>query len=218
VRRLVVAGALGVVVLLLVVAQLVLPGIAAQRLRDQLARHGQVESVSVHAFPAIELLWHQADRVVIRLGSYRTAVGSLGQSLGRSGDAGSLDATATEVHAGLLALHDARLIKRGNRLSASATVTEADLRAALPVLQSVVPVASGSGQLVLQGTAGLFGVSATVQAVVRADQGRLIASPNVPFGGFATLTLFSDPHVAVQGVGASPLAGGFSVRGTALVH
>ncbi len=86
------------------------------------------------------------------------------------------------------------------------------------MLQSVVPVASASGQLVLQGTAGLFGVSATVQAVVRADQGKLVASPNVPFGGFATLTLFSDPHVAVQGVGASAVPGGFSVRGTALVH
>jgi hypothetical protein len=208
----------GAVVLALVVAQLVLPGIAAQRLRDQLARSGQVLSVQVHAFPAIELLWHQADRVVIRLGRYRTAVGRLGSSLSQSGDAGSVDATAREVDAGLLALHDARLVKRGDRLSASATVGEAELRTALPILQSVTPVASPAGALVLQGTAGLFGLTATVQAVVRSDHGRLVVSPNVPFGGFATLTLFANPHVAVQSVGASPVSGGFTVRGTALVH
>jgi hypothetical protein len=213
-----VAGGLAVVVLVLVVAQLVLPGIASHRLRDRLARNGQVESVAVHAFPAIELVWHQADRVVIRLGHYTTPVRSLGQSLGQSGDVGSLDASAQELDAGLLRLHDARLVKRGDRLSASATVTEADLRAALPVLQSVVPVASGSGQLVLQGTASLFGVSATVQAVVRAAHGKLVVSPNVPLGGFATLTLFSNPHVSVQSVAASPAPEGFSVRATALVH
>jgi hypothetical protein len=218
VRRLALAGVVGGVVLLLVVAQLVLPGIAAQRVRDNLARSGQVFSVQVHAFPAIELLWHHADRVVIRLGRYRTPVGKLGSSLSQSGSAGSLDATATEVDAGLLALHDARLVKRGSHLTASATVADADLHAALPILDSVTPVASAGGQLTLQGTASLFGVSATVQAVVHAVDGSLVVTPNVPLGGFATITVFSNPHVAVQSVGASPVAGGFAVHATALVH
>ena len=203
---------------LLVVAQLVLPGIAAQRVRDNLARSGRVLSVQVHAFPAIELLWHHADRVVIRLGRYRTPVGQLGSSLSQSGSVDSLDATATEVDAGLLALHDARLVKRGSRLTASATVADVDLHAALPILDSVTPVASASGQLTLQGTASLFGVSATVQAVVHAVDGSLVVTPNVPLGGFATITVFSNPHVAVQSVGASPVPGGFSVHATARVH
>jgi hypothetical protein len=86
------------------------------------------------------------------------------------------------------------------------------------VLESVVPVASGSGQLVLQGTASLFGATATVQAVVRAQNGKLVVLPNVPFGGLATVTVFSNPHVAVQSVAASPVAGGFSVRATARVR
>jgi hypothetical protein len=174
--------------------------------------------VQVHAFPAIELLWHHADRVVIRLGRYRAPVGKLGSSLGQSGDVGSLDATATEVDTGLLGLHDAHLAKRGNHLTASATVTDADLHAALPILQSVTPVASTGGQLTLQGTASLLGVTATVQAVVHAVGGHLVVTPNVPLGGFATITVFSNPHVGVQSVGASPVPGGFSVHGTALVH
>src|SRR5207248_45620 len=62
VRRIIAIATVGVIVLLLVVAQLVLPGIAEQRLRDRLSRNGTVIQVHVSAFPAIELLWHHADR------------------------------------------------------------------------------------------------------------------------------------------------------------
>ncbi|MGI8715917.1 MAG: LmeA family phospholipid-binding protein [Solirubrobacteraceae bacterium] len=217
-RRLIAVGVLALVVVILGVAQLVLPGIAAQRLRDQLGRSGQVLSVQVHAVPAIELLWHHADKVVIRLGRYRTPMAKLGSSLRQSGSVGSLLVTAGEVDAGLLKLHDATLVKRGARLTASATVTEADLRAALPILQSVTPVTSAAGQLTLQGTAGLFGVTARVDATVAAVNGQLVVSPDVPLGGFATLTVFANPHVEVQSVGASAVAGGFAVHGTATVR
>jgi hypothetical protein len=217
-RRLFGLGVPLLILLVLLIAQLVLPGIAAQRLRDQLARNGQVLSVDVHAFPAIELLWHHADRVTIRLGQYRTPTSKLGGSLQQAGDVSSLRATAGEVDVGLLKLHGATLVKQGDRLRGSATVTEADLRGALPILDSVTPVASPGGQLILQGTASLFGVTATVQAVVRAVAGQLVVSPNVPLGGLATITLFSNPHVAVQSVAAAPVPGGFSVRGSALVR
>jgi hypothetical protein len=217
-RRLIAAAIVGLVVVLLVLAQLILPGIAAQRLRDQLAKSGQVLSVKVHAFPAIELLWHHADTVDIHLGRYATPTAKLGSSLHQTGSVGSLNATATEVDAGLLKLHDATLVKRGDRLTASATVTEADLRAALPVLDSVRPVASTAGQLTLQGTASLFGFTASVDATVRADEGKLVVSPDVPLGGFATITVFSNPDVDVQSVGASPVAGGFAVHGAATVR
>jgi hypothetical protein len=218
VRRLLLVGVVAVVLIVLIVAQLVLPGIADQRLRDQLARNGQVLSVKVSAFPAIELLWHHADRVTIRLGQYRTAAGKLGGSLHQAVDVGSLLATASEIDVGLLKLHDAMLVKQGDRLLGSAAVSEADLRAALPILESVTPVASTGGQLVLQGTASLFGVTATVDATVHAVAGKLVVAPNVPLGGLATITVFSNPHVAVQSVAASPKPGGFAVRGVALVH
>jgi hypothetical protein len=216
-RRLI-AGAVGLVVVLLVFAQLVLPGIAAQRIRDRLAKSGQVLSVHVHAFPAVELLWHHADSVVIRLGRYQTPTATLGSSLRQAGSTGSLNATATEFDTGLLKLHDASLIKRGSRLTASATVTEADLRGAVPVLDSVTPVASSAGQLTLQGSASLFGITATIDATVRALDGKLVITPDVPLGGFATITAFSDPDIDVQSVGASPVAGGFAVHGTATVR
>ena len=173
-RRIAILVAGGVVVLVLVVAQLVLPGIAEQRLRDRLPHNGTVLHVEVHAFPAIELLWHHADRVVIRMGSYQSTAGDLGSLLGQTADVGSLDASAGELNTGLLTLRNANLRKRGNELTGSAHITESDLQSALPILQSVTPVSSGNGQLTLRGTASLLGVTASVDATVRAQNGSLV--------------------------------------------
>ncbi|MBV8735590.1 MAG: hypothetical protein JO342_11195 [Solirubrobacterales bacterium] len=192
-------------------AQLVLPGVAAQQLRDRLARSGQVLEVKVEAFPAIELLWHQADRVVVRLGRYRATPGHLGSDLAQVGDAGSLDASAQRLETGLLTLRNAKLTKRGNELVGTATVTEADLRSAVPFLQGVTPVASGGGKLTLQGSA--FGV--TADATVMAVNDKLVVRPNLPILNFFTLTVFSNPHLAVQGVAARAVPGGFALSGRA---
>jgi hypothetical protein len=210
-------GVAGLVVVLLVAAQLVLPGIASQRLRDRLSRSGRVLEVKVSAFPAIELLWHDADSVVVRMASYRASPAQLPGTLDQAGDVGSLRASAQLFQDGLLTLHDASLVKQGNRLSGSAVVAESDLRAAAPFLTSVTPVASADGRLTLRGTATLLGLSATVDATVSAQDGKLVVAPDVPFGGLATITVFSDPRIKVQGVSASPAPGGFAVRGSAVL-
>jgi LmeA-like phospholipid-binding len=203
---------LAAVVLVLIIAQLVLPGVAAQRLRDRLSKSGQVLGVQVSAFPAIELLWHQADRVVVRMKNYHSNPGHLGSQLGETADAGSLDASANELDTGLVALHDATLRKRGNTLTGTATVSAADLRSAVGgAIQDLQPVASGGGQLTLQGT--VFGV--TADATLRAQNGALVVQPDVPILNFVTLTVFNDPHVEVQGVGATDAPGGFALSADA---
>jgi len=200
------------VLLVLALAQLVLPGIAASRLRDRLSRSGTVLSVKVSAFPAIELLWQRADSVVIRMARYRSGAGPLGNTLAQAASAGSIDASADELDAGLLTLRDATLTKRGNQLTGSARVTEADLRASVPFLDSVQPVASPHGVLKLRGTATVFGVTAGVTAIIAAQDGQVIVQPDVPFGGLATVTVFANPHVSVQEVGASAAPDGFSLQ------
>lgn len=203
------AGLPLLILVILVVAQLVLPGIAAQRLRDQLSHSGRVLQVRVEAFPAVELLWHHADHVVIRMASYRSSTRELEHQLSQLGDVDRLDAWAARFTAGLLTVRNASLHKRGNQVVARATVTEADVRSSLPGLDSVVPVTSGDGQLTLQGTATLFGVTATVDASVRPQGGALVVSPDLPFGSLATITVFSSPTVHVRAVSAAPVAGGF---------
>ncbi|HET6865150.1 MAG TPA: hypothetical protein VFH80_04470 [Solirubrobacteraceae bacterium] len=217
-RRLIALGVVGVVLLVLVIAQLVLPGIATNVLRDQLSKSGTVLSVSVRAFPAVELLWGQADSVVVRMGRYQAGASEIGNKLGRAADVGSLDVSAQVVQSGVLTLRNARLRKQGNELIGSATVMQSDLRAAVPFLDDVQPVASSDGQLVLRGTASLLGLNASVDAVVAARNGALVVAPDVPFGGIATITLLDDPHVRVQSVSAVAVPGGFKVRAEALIQ
>ncbi len=203
--------------LILVVAQIVLPGVAAQELRNNLEQSGTVLEVNVSSFPAIKLLWHRADTVVVRMGRYRAPVSRLGQTLGGAGDAASLDASAQELILGPITLRNATLRKRGSDLVGSATVTEADLRSAVFFLQNVEPIASENGSLTLRGKASVLGLTATVDATVAAQDGALVVAPNVPFGGIATLTLFNDPHIKVQSVSATNVTGGFRVTADATV-
>jgi hypothetical protein len=211
-------GAAGVVLLVLIVAQLVLPGIAADRLRDQLSRSGTVLEVKVSAFPAVQLLWGDADSVVVRMGRYRAGASQIGGRLAGAAGVGKIDASAQGLDSGPLVLRDATLRKRGSELIGTATVSEADLRAAVPFLQSVQPVASSGRELILRGRASLLGFSATVDAVVAAQGGTLVVAPAVPFGGIATITLLDNPHVRVQSVSAVTVPGGFRVRAQALVQ
>ena len=217
-RRLIALAVVGVVLAVLIVAQLALPGIAASRLRDQLAHSGTVLSVQVSAFPAIKLLWHHADKVVIRMGRYQSGASDLGNRLSDAAGVGTIDASVQELDSGALTLRNATLTKRGSELTGAATVLTADLRAAVPFLDNVQPIASGDGRLTLRGTASLLGLRATVDATAAAQNGALVVAPNVPFGGLATITLFDHPNVRVQSVSAVAVPGGFRISAQASVE
>jgi hypothetical protein len=207
------AALLGLLAAVLVfgVAQLVLPTIAASVLRSRLSASGRVESVQVSAFPAIELLWHSADRVVVRMASYQSGAGHLNSLLQESRNVGTLLASAGVLHSGLLTLHDATLVKRGSQLTGSGTLLENDLRRSVPFLDSVRLVSARADSVIVAGTASAFGVNATVPATIEPQDGRLVVVPDVPLGGFATVTVFSEPHVSVEGVGGRQIAGGLEV-------
>lgn len=207
--------ALGALVLLAVGQQLLLPRLAERQLRKELAETGQVERVDVSALPAIKLLWQRADRVTILLGEAAPGTERLADDLARTKGIGRLDARARLLRIGPLTLREATLRKRGDALASEASVTTADLRSALPPGFDVRPVAAGGGQLVLQGTASFLGQRFSGAAVVEARDGRLLVVPALPFGGLLTLTVFADPRIQVESVGARATAEGFTlgVRG-----
>lgn len=206
-----------VVLALLAACQLVLPGIAARRVRAMLARSGPARSVSVSvsAWPAVELLWGHADSVSVSLRSWSSSPGRLDGDLSRLGDAGTVHASVGMVRIGALVVHDASLVASRGRLVGEGTVRESDLRAAVPFLRSVVPVTSARGTLVLRGTASVLGLlNGSVDATVRARDGALVVSPDVPLGGLATVTVFAARGVRVTGVSAVGTRGGFVARVT----
>jgi hypothetical protein len=83
----------------------------------------------------------------------------------------------------------------------------------------VTPVASSLGTLTLRGTATVLGVPVSADATVAATaDGSVTLTPDVPLGGLATLTLFSNPHLDVTSVGAQPTPGGFTLAASGMLH
>jgi hypothetical protein len=214
----VLAGAALVLLLLVLgVAQLVLPGIAERRLTDQLTPLGSRPTVSVKAFPAVKLLFHRADEVRVTMASARTGSGTaLADQLQRTRDVGRLDVRVGILHAGILTVRDARLRKRDGELTADGTVRDADLASALPpILQGVraAPQQDGDG-LVLDGVLDVpFVGRIQAQARVTAVDGAIITrAENIPLlDQLASLTIFQDPRVTVQAVAARQRTGGFDL-------
>jgi hypothetical protein len=221
--------ALGVVVVLalvLALAQLVLPRVAAKRVRDRVARYGTVESVKVSAWPAVELLWGKADSASVRAGSLTATSKQLTSMLHEARDVGHMtfDAdTATLKVASLptgLTVHALRVLKHGSSIQTSATFTQRQLDEALPNGFHIEPVASEGGQVEARVSGGLFGVQASVGALVKPLEGRVVAEPEgFPFAGLVTVTLFSDTHLKVESLAvqvdrSQPLTYGLTLRGT----
>jgi hypothetical protein len=212
-------GVIGAIVVFLVSAQLVLPGIAASRIRQRLARDGTVQSVRVRAFPAIKLLWDRADSVTVRFASLRADSTRTGDLLARANRTRDLDVTIGTLAEGPLVLRNVSVRKRGSDVTGEAGVAQSDLQAALPPGFDVQPLASGGGQLLLRAQASLLGLGVAVDALLGARDGALVIQPvNVPFGALATVPVFADPRVTVEGVGARSRAGGFALTAQARLH
>lgn len=193
----------------LIATQLLLPRIAARRLADDLRRSGDVDHVRVRAVPAVKLLFDRADAVEIRMSEARAGPGRLADLLDEARGTGRLDAHADRVRLGPLLVRDLRVAKRGADLRAEAAVSEVDLAAALPPGTTLRPVEAGDGGLVLEASAGLFGLRAGLRARLSAREGALVIAPEGLLGVLGSLTLFADPRVEVTSVAARPASGGY---------
>ncbi|HEV2923441.1 MAG TPA: LmeA family phospholipid-binding protein [Solirubrobacteraceae bacterium] len=188
--------------LVLLLAQLVLPRIAANRISSRVGRYGSVESVSVRAWPAVELLWGSADSVTVRAQRLSLSPSQAATLLWEARGVERLQFGALSVQLGPLRLGDARLHKQGNSLAAEAVIGEAGVRAALPKGLAVKLVSSEGEEIQVMASGGLFGVGPSVQALAAPREGKLVVRPLGSLLRGLTLTLFSDPHVYVEGVGA----------------
>jgi hypothetical protein len=202
------------VLLLLVLAQVLLPGVAANRVRERVERYGRVHSASVSAFPAVKLLWGDADSVSVSAAGLSATPQQIGALLWEARSLGGLDLAAQsavlkapQLPQGLR-LSDVRLRKRGSALSATATLTQQQLDAALPSGFSVEPLAASGGAVEARASGALFGVQASLTVAIRALEGAMVAEPRgLPFAGLARVTLFSDPHLKIGGLSLRVLAG-----------
>ena len=193
--------------MLLALAQLLLPRIAASRLSSRVGRYGAVQGVSVSAWPAVELLWGSMDSARVTAAHLSLSPAQAAKLLWEGRGAARVDLTARSLQVGPLRMTDAHLRKRGSTLSAEALIDEGAVRAALPRGWNVSLQGSEGGEVRVRATGGLFGIGAAVDAVALAREGSLVAHPLGPLIEGLQLTLFSDPHVHVEGVAAGREAG-----------
>jgi hypothetical protein len=195
----------GGAVVVLAAAQLALPAIAARIARGQLAKYGTVRSVSLRAFPAIELLWGQAQSADIRAGDLRMSFSQFDGLLPRMRGIERIDMSADSLRVGPLRMSEVDTRKRGAELSTSGTITQADLQGALPAGVQARLVEGPGGEVEVRVSGSIFGVGVSVSALLGAQEGKLIAQPEgFPLAGLAHVTLFSDPGLYVQAVGLRP--------------
>jgi hypothetical protein len=193
----------GAIVLLVVLAQVFLPGIAADHISSRLSRYGRVRSVEVTAWPAVKLLWGEADKVRVRADDLRLALPQTGHVLGEARGAEDIDMSAGSVRVGPLVLSEASFQKRGSQLSAQALASEAAVAAALPPGIRVRLLRSGGGAVEVSVGGSLFGVSGEIEALAQTSEGKLIVRPAAPLLQLFSLTLYEDPHVYVEDIAAS---------------
>jgi hypothetical protein len=205
-------GILAIVLSLLALAQLLLPTLAAKLVGDRVGRYGTVKSASVSAFPAIKLLWGSVDSVRVLAGTLTVSSAQIASLLWEARDVHDMTVTAEQATLrvpGLpsgLTVSGVHMEKHGSAIGATATLTQQQLDQALPRGFHVEPVASGGGQVEVKASGGLFGAQASLGALVKPLEGRLVTQPQgFPFAGLATVTLFSDPHLKVESVGVRVL-------------
>lgn len=196
----------GAILLLLALAQVLLPRVAASRISSRVSRYGKVQSVSVKAWPAVELLWGSADSVQVRAKSVALSPAQAAKLLWEARGTASMDVSAERAQVGSLLVSDASMHKRGSALTAEARTTQAAVKAALPAGFGVRLLRSEHGEVEVRATGALFGVDASVDAIAGASAGKLVARPQGFLLQGLQLTLFSEQHVYVEGVGASVLS------------
>ncbi len=197
----------GAVVVLLGLAQLLLPKFAAERISSRIGRYGKVTSVQVSAWPAVKLLWNDADSVTVRAGEIALGPLQTDELLAQARGVGRLELSATSAREGPLRVSDVRLSKRGRELHASAFASAADVRAALPAGFAVELLSSAAGKVEVRASGGLFGVGASVDAVAEARGGELVVRPRGALLQALRLTLFSEPHVQLDALAARAASG-----------
>lgn len=197
------------IVALVVLAQLLAPGIAARVVRNKLEKYGTVKSVQVKAWPALKLAWKRADEVTVSAGRLTM---SPEQAVGLMKETGSVErmrASVESMEMNGLRLTDAKLEKHGSELRAEGVMSEADVQRALPEGFEVALVKSEGGTVEVRASGGLFGgLGASVEAVAQAEDGKLVAHPTGFLLSGLKLTLFESASVYVEGLQARALASG----------
>ncbi|HWX46284.1 MAG TPA: hypothetical protein VNY52_13315 [Solirubrobacteraceae bacterium] len=187
-------GAAGAIVAVLILAQLLLPSLAVRRVRDELARYGVVRSATVSAFPAIQLLWGNAQSATIRAGNLNMGLSQASELLWKARGVNRVDMSSESMRLGSVTMHGVHMHKQGSSLYIQGSAT--NFQGLVPGGVEVQPLEKVPGGVKVRVSGNLFGAQTSTEAVLGAQEGSLVAQPQgIPFAGYVKETMFSDPHI-----------------------
>jgi hypothetical protein len=195
---------LGAVVLVLLAGgQLLLPGLAADRVRDELG--DDRAKVDVEAFPAWKLVLGRADRLTVSTPTVATKGPTpLGELLDRAKGVGETDARIDTLVVDELRLRDVRVRIVDGRVRTDASLSVRALSALVPGGGGLTPLPAGSdGRPRFSARVGVLGVSADVPVAVGAVDGRVEVRPEQGLASAVSITVFEDPGLRVESVTGS---------------
>jgi hypothetical protein len=190
-------GVAAVLVVLLVIAQLALPGIAEDKVRDEVG--DDAAKVTVKASPVLGLLFGNADEIVVDTPTVAgSAEAPLGELLKRAKDVGRTDATVGRIQVQGLTLRDVHAVVEDDRVQATASLSIRELETLVPGGGTLKALPSGAdGEPRFAVSVGILGLSTTVDATVAAVDGAVqVAADGLP----VSITVFQDPSVGVDAV------------------
>jgi hypothetical protein len=208
----------GILLVVLIAAQLLLPGIAADRLRSELDKQGSDAQVEVKALPAVKLLWGRADEVTVSVANLRpdeedsSSGDSLPDLIAQTDATKRLDVHVKVLEDRLLRMQDVRLRKDGDALTAVVELRKSDIDRALPAHLRLTDRDVPDG-LAVAGTTDVFGEQLEVEASIYADDdGSLVLEPeDIPLGELVSVPIFEDERVAVDSISARARGDGYVV-------
>jgi hypothetical protein len=208
----------GLLVLALVAAQLLLPGVAENRLKSDLEKQGSDVTVSVKAFPAVKLLLGRADDVTIEVTNLKTDEDgggdgdSLSDLLAQTKKTKKLDVHVKVLEDKLLRMQDVRVKKDGDKLTAVVKLNKSDVDEALPAELKLTDTEVPNG-LAVAGSTDVFGEQIEAEAKVYADDdGNLVLEPSDDLlGDLVSVPIFEDDRVAVDSISARNSGDGYEV-------
>ena len=155
----------------------------------------RIETVAIARPPLADALAKQAEQA-------KLAGGEVGPLLERLKSQPTLSFPSITREG--VTLRDVQIRRRGDRVAAEATASEAQLAQYAPGGVKLRLAGGGPG-ITLKGATKVLGVDVDVTVHVIAEDGQVVAEPeNLPVG---RTVLFSDPRVHVDGIAARRLSG-----------
>jgi len=157
--------------------------------------------ISVSAFPALKLLFGEADRVTVHVHEMGAASGgTVPELIDRAAAAADVNVTVARLYIGGIPIEGVSLDKRGRSVRLQGTLSRRAVEAVLPGRIALVARQDGKQAIGVTLLASGSGKAMSIPARLEVSGGDLRVRPQLTLAGDRTVNVFADRRVALEGI------------------